>query len=227
MNANRPDLPVFHRWSTTAKALIIALDNSFVAHTFIQAFDRTVEQLPVIVGAVDPTVQRLAALCNQEIAKLGAAGRLFAEGLATSLLVHLFHSYGTHSHRSLHFAGGLAPVQLRRILSYIEDRLDQDLGLAELAEIAGLSTHHFGQAFKASNGVPPHRYVIERRIHRAKELLIGTDRSIAEIAADVGFSSPSHLTFNFRKQTGITPTHYRRELQSISARYPHHSTAKD
>lgn len=213
MNANRADLPVFHHWSVTAKALVVALDTSFVAQTFVQAFERDAEQLPVIIGAVDPIVQGLARLCDQEIARMGAAGRLYAEGLATSLLMHLFHSYGTRPNKPFRFSGGLAPAQLRRVLDYIEDHLGQDLGLAELAALAGLSTHHFAQAFKVSVGVPPHRYVIERRIHRARELLIGSTRSIAEIAVQLGFSSQSHLTLNFRILTGATPAQYRRALQ--------------
>lgn len=213
MNVNRPDLPVFHHWTLTAKALVIAFDNSFVAQTFVRAFERDAEQVPVVIGAVDPTVQRLSALCDQEIARVGAGGRLYAEGLATALLVHLFRSYGAHPHRPRPFAGGLAPAQLRQVQNYIEDCLDDDLGLAELASLTGLSTYHFGQAFKASTGVSPHRYVIERRVHRARELLIGGDRSISEIASDVGFSNQSHLTVHFRKQTGLTPAFYRREFQ--------------
>ena len=104
-------------------------------------------------------------------------------------------------------------MQLRRVIDLIEARLHEDLGLAELAALTGLSTHYFAQAFKTNTGLPPHRYLIERRIHRAKELLIGGARPIAEIAAQVGFSSQSHLTLNFRKLTGATPAQYRRALQ--------------
>jgi AraC family transcriptional regulator len=218
MNVNRPDLPVFHHWSLTAKALVIAFDESFVAQTFVQAFDRDAEQLPVVIGMLDPTVQRFATLCDQEIMRGGAGGRLFAEGLVTSLLVHLFRSYGSHPREPRHFIGGLAPAQLRQVQNYIEDFLGEDLGLAELASLTGLSTHHFGQAFKASTGITPHRYVMERRIHRARELLISESLSIGEIAASVGFSSQSHLTSNFRKQTGLTPGLYRREFQKRRSR---------
>ena len=212
MNVNSADLPVFHRWTVPAKALIIALDTSIIERTYIDAFDRDAERLPVIVGVADSTVQQFAALCDQEIAEGGAAGRLYTESLATALVVHLFRSYGVSPHKSPRMIGGLAPLQLRRVMDYIEARLDHDLGLAELAALAELSTHHFGQAFKASMGMPPHRYLIERRIHRAKELLIGGNRSIAEIAVGVGFSSQSHMTFNFRKLVTTTPARYRRAM---------------
>lgn len=212
MNVNSADLPVFHRWTLPAKALIIALDTTFVERTFSDAFDRDPERLPLIVGVTDPVVQHLAALCDQEIGEGGAAGRLYTESLVTALVVHLFRSYGVNQHKAPQVVGGLAPLQLRRVMDHIEERLDQDLGLAELAAVADLSTHHFGQAFKVSMGMPPHRYLIERRIHRAKELLIGGDRSIAEISASVGFSSQSHMTLNFRKLVETTPARYRRTM---------------
>lgn len=60
--------------------------------------------------------------------------------------------------------------------------------------------------------MPPHRYLIERRIHRAKELLMGANRSIAEITVSVGFSSQSHMTFNFRKLVETIPARYRRAM---------------
>ena len=212
MSVTSADLPVFHRWSVPAKALIIAFDTSFVERTFVEAFDRDAELLPVIIGVADSTVQQLAALCDQEIGEGGAADRLYTESLATALVVYLFRSYGGNLHKSSRVIGGLTPLQLRRVMDYIEVRLDQDLALAELAALADLSSHHFGQAFKASMGMPPHRYLIERRIHRAKELLIGGNRSIAEIAVSVGFSSQSHMTFNFRKLVETTPARYRRAM---------------
>ena len=86
------------------------------------------------------------------------------------------------------------------------------LGLVELAAIAGLSSHHFAEAFKISVGKPPHRFVLERRVQRALDLLRDDDRTIAEIAHAAGFSSQSHLTANFRRVTGLTPGRFRRSL---------------
>lgn len=219
MNVNWANQPVFHRWTTTANALVIALDLAFVEHTAVEAFDRNIEPLRVVIGKADPVVQRLAALCDQEISERGAAGRIYAESLATALVVHLFRSYGVNPRKAPRMIGGLAASQLRRVRDHIEARLDEDVSLADLAILAGLSTHHFGQAFKASTGVPPHRYLIGRRIHRAKELLIGDDHSVAEIAAMVGFANQSHMTFNFRKLTGTTPARYRQEVRE-DYRYP-------
>jgi AraC family transcriptional regulator len=91
----------------------------------------------------------------------------------------------------------------------MEAHLAEDISLRDLATLAGLSTHHFGEAFKTSTSTSPHRYLIERRIRRGKELLLGADRSIAEVALAVGFASHSHFTDNFRKLTGTTPSRFR------------------
>ena len=97
---------------------------------------------------------------------------------------------------------------MRRVLDYIDAQLTAELGLVELAAIAGLSPHHFVEAFKISVGKPPHQFVMERRVQRALELLRDGDRTIAEIAHVAGFSSQSHLTANFRDRahTGSLPT---------------------
>jgi AraC family transcriptional regulator len=101
---------------------------------------------------------------------------------------------------------------MRRVLDYIDAQLTGELGLIELAAIAGLSPHHFLEAFKISVGKSPHRFVTERRVQRALELLRDDARSIAEIANAAGFSSQSHLTANFRRVTGLTPGRFRRSV---------------
>jgi len=107
--------------------------------------------------------------------------------------------------------GGLRVSCQRRVLDYIEAHLTEEIGLDQLAQEAGLSPNHFSKAFKTSLGVPPWRYVTERRIHRAKKLLLDGSSSITEIAHDLGFSSHSHFTDVFRKATGKPPSHFRRD----------------
>ena len=97
-------------------------------------------------------------------------------------------------------------------LDYIEAHLTDELGLVELAAIVELSPHYFGEAFRISTGRSPHRYVMERRIEWARDLLWDADRPIRDIAYAAGFSSQSHFTANFRRVTGVTPGRFRRSL---------------
>ncbi len=97
-------------------------------------------------------------------------------------------------------------------IAYINEHLEKNLTITEIAETVGMSPYHFARAFKQSTGIPPHRYLVERRIERAKILLSQTDLSVAQIATRVGFATPSHFTTVFRKHLKTTPNAYRRSL---------------
>jgi AraC family transcriptional regulator len=109
--------------------------------------------------------------------------------------------------------GGLTARQQRRIAEFIEAHLAEDLPLATLARLAGLSAYHFARAFKQSFGAPPHRYHTGRRIERAKTLLQTSSRSVTEVALAVGFAETSSFSAAFRKITGRAPSNYRREVE--------------
>ena len=106
--------------------------------------------------------------------------------------------------------GGLPPGALRRVREYMEERLAEKIELSDLAKIAGLSGCHFSRAFKQSVGTPPHRYLVMRRIAAAAELIRTTNRSMTDIALEVGFSDQSHFTRSFSAVTGETPCALRR-----------------
>jgi AraC family transcriptional regulator len=105
--------------------------------------------------------------------------------------------------------GALPMSRLRRVTEYIQQNLDKDLPLAELAALISMSPFHFARLFKGSTGLPPHRFVIRQRIARARACLSTPDLSIAQISRSVGFRTPSHFTTVFRRVTGITPRRFR------------------
>ena len=105
--------------------------------------------------------------------------------------------------------GGLPPKMLRRVREYIEAHLDEKISIESLADAIGLSMFHFARAFKQSEGVTPHDYLIRRRVKRAMELLASTDLPLSEIAVTVGFSDQSHCARRFREIVGVCPRDYR------------------
>lgn len=204
-------LPLWVRCNASPSFFAFAIDEAFVTEACEGIFDGLAGYaLKTSIGVEDPVIARIGALGQIELGQGGSSGRLYVESLGTALAVHLLRKYGVPNRQANLHKGGLAPALLRRVIDYINANLCDELSLAEFARITGLSAHHFGQAFRAATGKPPHRYVIEKRIHRARELLRDASIPIAEIASAVGFSSQSHLTINFRRATGITPARFRR-----------------
>jgi AraC family transcriptional regulator len=109
--------------------------------------------------------------------------------------------------------GGLAPWQLRRATAYMMDNLDNEVGLAELGALVGLSPSHFCTAFRRSTGRPPHAWLKEARMERAKTLLADPRLSLTEVAQTVGYSGQSAFGAAFRRVTGTTPSAWRREVR--------------
>lgn len=159
--------------------------------------------------------QRVEYICQALLAELvagGSSGRIYSEGLATALAAHLISSYSTAPQPLSPQTKGLPAPLLRRLLSIIEDRLPEDLSLAELAQEAGLSQSYFASLFRLSTGLSPHRYIMQRRVARARCLLQSTNLSIDEIATEVGFYDQSHLTRQMRLVLGVTPKYVREHL---------------
>jgi AraC family transcriptional regulator len=104
---------------------------------------------------------------------------------------------------------GLPGARLRRVTEFIDDNLARALPLADLSAEAHMSQYHFARLFKESTGLPPHRFVVQRRIERARELLAEGQMSIDAIARAVGFRTRSHFSMMFHRLTGSPPTVYR------------------
>jgi AraC family transcriptional regulator len=139
--------------------------------------------------------------------------QLHFDALTTSIGVQLVRRWSNHGVRAKPFQGGLPPARLRRVEAFLMEHLADDIGLDDLAAIADLSAKHFARAFRQSTGLPPHRWLIERRIDRAKALLSFGDDSLADVAVTCGFADQSHFTAAFRKIVGTTPGSFRREVR--------------
>ncbi|MEZ5427948.1 MAG: AraC family transcriptional regulator [Pyrinomonadaceae bacterium] len=160
----------------------------------------------------NPIIHQLAQMAFDEL-QLGReamGSNLYADSLANMLAVQLLRN---HSSRPLpeekHYSNGLSNRRLTRVLELINSDLSADLSLTELAEAAGLSEYYFLRLFKKSTNLTPHQYVLNQRIEKAKELLRKTDLTITEISYILGFSTPAHFTYQFRRRTGVPPSSLR------------------
>lgn len=99
----------------------------------------------------------------------------------------------------------LSPAQMRRVHDFIDAHLGEPVGLVEMAAAAGLSPYHFARRFRAGTGLSPHRFLVRRRLDRARQLIADRTLSLAAIAHAAGFSSQAHMTTVFRTHLGRTP----------------------
>lgn len=106
--------------------------------------------------------------------------------------------------------GGLARWQIGRVLQYISEALSGPISQRDLATVARLSPGYFSRAFKQSFGLPPHAYVMQCRIERAKAALLTTATPLCDIALECGLADQAHLSRLFRRLTGETPCAWRR-----------------
>jgi AraC family transcriptional regulator len=157
----------------------------------------------------DPFIEQMGIALKHELETGGIESKLYAESMAIALSAHLLRRYATQNHHIKKYTNGLSPSQLKQAIDYIQENLDRDLSLEELANILHISSHYFAHLFKRSTGYSPHKYIVKCRIERAKQLLQKRELSIIEICQQVGFQSQSHFTKLFRKHTQTTPKLYR------------------
>ncbi len=136
------------------------------------------------------------------------AERLLTSSIAHELISHTLLSQ-VGARQGLRLKGGLAAHQRRQLVAYIDSQLAEPISLGQLAGLCALSEYHFARMFRASFGLPPHQYVLARRLDRARQMLRGTMLPLGEIALACGFASASHFTNRFKQVLGGTPGEYR------------------
>jgi AraC family transcriptional regulator len=154
----------------------------------------------------DPQVERIGWMMQAEDNDSYPGGRLFADSLASALASRLLSLQGRRSTPHSKPTRALPAWRLRNVIEYIEAHLDKDLTLAELAAVAGFSLSHFKSLFKQSVGLSVHRFVLERRVERARLRLLEGEASLTGVALEAGFAHPSHMARCMRRLLGISPS---------------------
>ncbi|MCC6234267.1 MAG: helix-turn-helix transcriptional regulator [Verrucomicrobiales bacterium] len=211
-------IPALRRFSAktlrSGETLVITLDPRFLrfATHSLGGGEEPVE-LRFAVPVRDPMLHAMAVALHQEVLAGYPGGRVYGESMAAALSAHLVTRYGATTRREREGAqGGLTKNQLKRVLDYMHAHLAEDIPLSALAQEAGLSLFHFARCFKDSTGLSPHRYLVQCRVDRARELLISRKHTTSDIAVQVGFCDQSHLTLHFRRVFGVTPKQFRQQI---------------
>ncbi|WP_423066192.1 helix-turn-helix domain-containing protein [Devosia sp. CN2-171] len=164
-------------------------------------------------GRSDDTLLHLARSLLPGLARPQEVNRLFADHVIAAAASHFAATYGSVRVTD-RWRGRLAPWQEARVLEYLAAHLDTDISISELAAICRQSPSHFARAFRATMGMPPHRFLLGKRVGRAMELLTHQEIPLSEIAVACGFADQSHLTRVFSRTVGVSPGRWRQQRKS-------------
>jgi AraC family transcriptional regulator len=197
------------RWTVSrpARSLLLRLTPSLLLDTAeAMGLGSGGAELAPSIHIRDLQVERIGWMMQAEDHDGYPGGRLFADSLASALAARLFALQSRKDATTSKPGRALPAWRLRRVLEYIEAHLDEDLTLAELARVAEFSLSHFKPLFRQAMGMPVHRFVLERRVDRARVRLLEGGRSLTEIALEAGFSHPSHMARCMRRVLGLSPS---------------------
>ena len=194
-------------WKDNIEVLHIYLDQGLVQRVANAIFDRDVADVNLrdVLKVRDDVLTGMGHMLIREASSGLAGTRLYAESIGHQICIHLLRSYSDLKLADPPSSGKLDQRRIRRTQDFIEEHLGDDLTLASLANVAGISACYFGRRFRNSLGVAPHQYLLQRRLDRARNLLRNSRHSIAEIASVTGFSDQSHMTRHFKRRFGVTP----------------------
>ena len=164
-------------------------------------------------GEIDPVTNHLGLTILPALENPKHTSMLFLDHAVFALKTHFAQTYGGMRAPSIACRGGLAPWQERRSKDLMNERIESDISLVELANECRLSRSHFARAFKKTTGQSPHVWLMQRRVQNAKRLLTELESAISDIALACGFSDQSHLTKVFSKLTGAPPGAWRRAVK--------------
>jgi len=191
-------------------ALVIGLKLR-VLHQIVQESGGDPNKLQVLnrFQARDPQIEHIGWALKAEMESGYPSGRLYTDSLATGLAARIVRYHSSLARAPRPIKAAMPGRKLKAVLAYIEDNLGRDLALGEIADAAGLSVSHFKALFRKSLGMPPHQYLIRRRVERAATQLRKGNMPIGQVALENGFCHQSHLALHTRRVLGLTPQELR------------------
>jgi AraC family transcriptional regulator len=195
------------QWAGEAQLTTILVRPAFL-RALAQANDLHHYEMTARYASVDPFMWHMARAIEQQLYQRRALEKSYVESVAIVIGQHLLHNY-TDTPFAAPPLGGLPRYKVRRAVDYIRSHYQEEIGFKDIADQLDMSPFHFARMFKHSTNESPHQFIMRCRIEAAKKMLIESERSIADIAFEVGYKSQSYFTTRFALLAGMTPAAFR------------------
>jgi AraC family transcriptional regulator len=204
------------RWKTLTSEpfefMLVLVELPFLQRALKEVFgaDAINAQLQDVSGFTDVALSSLVEQLHSELMRRKAS-LLFMQGIAPAIAIYLARNYAVTVKKSHSRSPSIPGYKLQRIADWMTQHVVENFDLARLAALVGLSKYHFHRLFKSAMGVSPLHYHTNLRMELARRLLRETKKSIVAVALEIGYSNPSYFAQLFRRQTGLSPSDYRRQ----------------
>jgi AraC family transcriptional regulator len=175
----------------------------------------------------DARLGALVAAAHAEMVAGFSSGRLFLDSIEQAMAIALVNGHAVRHRPAQMYRGGLGSARLRRIKELVHAKIEDDLGLDDMAQSVGLSTAHFARMFRKSTGETPHQFVLRQRIERAKAMLRAPNARVLDVAVACGFKTQQHFAQVFRDVCRVSPTEYRQDFLDSEVNYDSTKPSED
>jgi AraC family transcriptional regulator len=186
--------------------LLFLMEPAYVATQLeIRGFPCNRAELRDLPSRPDFGLLGLGALLADALSRGLTGDELYCEVLIDAMITRIITRHATLTCGRTPYCESLSPSKLRALVDFIEQNLAAPLRLADLAATAALSQAHLARAFRNALGISLHRYVLHRRLMRAREILAAANDSVQSVATRNGFADDAHLSKAYKRAFGITP----------------------
>jgi len=201
------------RWDKPIDVSHLYLSHSSIATVASEVFEKDISNIELCdrVHSEDEILPALVGQLEHELVGGELGGQLYVEALKNQACVHVLRRYSNIMFNDAS-QGNFSPAQKRLLSDFIDEHLELNISISDLAGLLQMSVFHFGRKFTKDFGCPPHAYVIKKRVDKAVKLLSTTNIPIKVVFAQCGFSDQSHMTRLFKRFVGMTPSVFRKSL---------------
>jgi AraC family transcriptional regulator len=199
-------------WDEKASFSLLSLKPEDLTSTAYELIDPDHVELLPYFAQPDPVLYGIGQMLKSQLESGLPISQMYIDQIICFISIHLLEKYCSIKHKILENTCAFSASELQEVLDYFDSHIDQNIGLAEISNLLGMSPYHFSRLFKKAIGIPPAQYLMQRRLKKTAHLLTTTDLDLRAIAGQTGFSNQSQLCNTFRRHFSVSPRKYRTML---------------